>query len=107
MAWEARELHKFREGWLAKGGSKETLVALLAKVDPVTYAANVRGRRVLMLNARQDEVIPPACTESLWRALGEPEIVWWDAGHYSAARYLFDGLSKATHFFCDPVAKPD
>ena len=102
VAWDARELRKFREGWVAKGGDKQSLTALLAKVDPVTYAENARGRRILMLNARQDEVIPPACTESLWRALGQPEIVWWDAGHYSAARYLFDGLGRATHFFCDP-----
>jgi dienelactone hydrolase len=102
VAWEARELKKLRESWLAKGGDKQSLTALLAKVDPVTYADNVRGRRILMLNARQDEVIPPACTESLWRAFGKPEIIWWDAGHYSAARYMFDGLAKATHFFCDP-----
>ncbi len=91
-----------RESWTAKGGSKQSLTELLAQVDPVTYANNVRGRRILMLNARQDEIIPPACTESLWRALGKPEIVWWDAGHISAARYLFDGLAKTTHFFCDP-----
>ena len=58
-----------------------------------------------MLNARQDEVIPPACTESLWRAFGKPEIVWWDAGHFSAARYLFEGLGIAARFFRDsPVA---
>ena len=31
-----------------------------------------------MLNARYDEVIPPACTESLWRAFGQPQIIWWD-----------------------------
>ncbi|HWC88282.1 MAG TPA: alpha/beta hydrolase family protein [Pirellulales bacterium] len=100
VAWEARELEKLRKSWLAKGESKESLNKLLSQIDPVTYAGNVRGRHILMLNARQDEVIPPACTESLWRALGEPEIVWWDAGHYSAVRYLFDGLGKATHFFC-------
>jgi hypothetical protein len=68
-------------------------------VDPVTYGVNVKGRRILMLNARHDELIPRECTESLWRAFGEPEIIWWDAGHYTAARYLFDGLAKTTAFF--------
>jgi hypothetical protein len=54
---------------------------------------------MLMLNARYDEVIPRECTESLWHALGEPEIVWWDAGHYSAARFMLDGLARVTRFF--------
>jgi dienelactone hydrolase len=104
VAWESRELRVLRDRWAAQGGTKESLTALLSKVDPVTYAENMRGRRILMLNARQDEVIPPACTEALWRALGKPEIVWWQAGHFSAARYLFEGLGRATQFFCQPVA---
>jgi hypothetical protein len=43
--------------------------------------------------------VPPRCTESLWNAFGQPQIEWWDAGHYSAARYLFIGLDKASRFF--------
>jgi dienelactone hydrolase len=101
VAWESPELGKLRQYWTTHGGTKESLSELLSKVDPVTYSAQMHGRRILMLNARFDEVIPPSCTKSLWKAFGEPEIVWWDAGHYSAARYLLDGLSKATHFFCD------
>jgi hypothetical protein len=52
-----------------------------------------------MLNASHDEVIPKACTESLWRAFGEPPIVWYDAGHYTAARFMFDGIARVTKFF--------
>ncbi len=44
-------------------------------------------------------MIPPACTVSLWRAFGEPEIVWWDAGHYTAVRYIFDGMAKTVRLF--------
>ena len=61
---------------------------MLKVVDPVTYARPLPGRKILMLNASHDEVIPPACTDALWRAFGEPEIVWWDAGHYTAVRYI-------------------
>ena len=57
-----------------------------------------------MLNAKRDEVIPPACTQALWRSLGEPEIVWWDAGHYSAVRHIFEGLARTTAFFADAPA---
>jgi dienelactone hydrolase len=99
VAWASTELAPLRKRWTATGGSKESLFAALKSVDPVTYASPRPGRKILMLNAWQDEVIPRACTESLWRAFGEPEIFWWDAGHYSAARYLFDGLSRTVQFF--------
>ena len=104
VAWESKVLTPLRERWVAGGGTRESLTELLKTVDPVTYGVNVRGRQVLMLNARHDEVIPPACTTSLWTAFGQPTIVWWDAGHVSAAQYMFQGLSRAVKFFNAPVA---
>jgi dienelactone hydrolase len=101
VGWETPHYEQARRRWLAGGGTKETFLDLLSSVDPVTYAENIRGRKVkmLMLNARYDEIIPRQCTESLWRAFGEPEIVWWDAGHISAGRFMFDGLARVTEFF--------
>jgi dienelactone hydrolase len=86
VAWESAELAELREKWTAAGKTKEELFAVLKQVDPVTYAKPVEGRKILMLNASKDEVVPPACTKSLWEAFGRPEIIWWDAGHYSAVR---------------------
>lgn len=99
VAWDNPELTKLRDRWLAQGGTKEEFFALWKSIDPVTYAERARGKKMLMLNARHDEIIPPACTESLWRALGEPEIVWYDAGHITSVRFLFDGLGRVTRFF--------
>jgi dienelactone hydrolase len=99
VGWSSPELKGVREQWLARGKTYEEFVEVMREIDPVTYAEHVRGRRMLMLNASYDEVIPRECTESLWRALGEPEIVWWDAGHYSAARFMLDGLARVTRFF--------
>lgn len=100
VAWESRELKRLRERWTAAGGNRETLIETLRTVDPVTYGPLVRGRKILMLNARQDEVIPPRCTESLWRAFGQPPIIWWEqAGHYTAAWHLFEGLALTVKFF--------
>jgi dienelactone hydrolase len=99
VAWESKELEKLRSKWVAGGGTKESLAQLIKVVDPVTYAKKVPGREVLMLNASHDEVIPKVCTESLWKAFGEPEIYWWDAGHYSALRFIFDGLARTCRFF--------
>jgi dienelactone hydrolase len=99
VAWESKELEKLRSKWVAGGGTKESLAELIKVVDPVTYAKKVPGRKVLMLNASHDEVIPKVCTESLWKAFGEPEIYWWDAGHYSALRFIFDGIARTCRFF--------
>jgi dienelactone hydrolase len=102
VAWTSRELQPLRTRWTSTGGSREEFFAILKTVDPVTYAANLRGRKVLMLNASHDQVIPKACTESLWQAFGRPEIVWYDANHYSAMRFIFDGLGRVTQFFQSP-----
>jgi len=99
IAWESKELAPMRERWLKSGGSREDFYALLKSVDPVTYGDQVRGRKILMLNASHDEVIPRACTDSLWHAFGEPEIVWFDAGHYTAIRFIFAGMERVTRFF--------
>ena len=107
--WESPELAKVKRNWLARGETKESLVKVVASVDPITHAKNLHGRKVLMLNAAQDEVIPRNCTESLWKALGKPEIHWWPAGHYSAARYLPAALNHVTQLFqpaTEPVSKP-
>ena len=99
VAWEVRELREVRKTWEAGGGTRQTFMDLMRTIDPAAYGENVRDRKILMLNARHDEVIPPVCTESLWQAFGKPPIIWWDAGHYTAVRFIFDGLDKTTKFF--------
>jgi hypothetical protein len=99
VTWESRELARVRDQWTKQGKTKEDLSALLKVIDPVTYSTNVRGRKILMLNASRDEVIPRACTESLWEAFGRPRIIWYEAGHISAIRYLLEGITEVTNFF--------
>jgi dienelactone hydrolase len=107
VSWDSPRLKEPRKRWLAEGGTKESFLELLHSVDPVTYAENVRGSKLklLMLNVRYDEIIPRQCTEALWQAFGQPEIVWWDAGHISSGRFIFDGLARVTEFFQDQAAK--
>jgi dienelactone hydrolase len=99
VAWESPELEKVRKRWLAQGGTRESLVEVVRQIDPVTHAKNLHGRKVLMMNALRDEIIPKSCTESLWRAAGEPEIVWMDAGHISAAWHLGTALQRMGELF--------
>ena len=105
IAWESKELAKVREAWMAKGGSRDEFLATLSAVDPVRYGTNVRGRRVLMMNARDDEVVPRACTEALWESFGRPDIHWYPGGHYSVAIHLLNALQKTANFFAPP--KPE
>ncbi len=99
VVWESPEVAEVRDFWLAQGGTREEFVKLIRQVDPVTFGDNVRGRRILMLNAKDDEIIPRACTESLWKAFGEPEIVWYSGGHYSVIRHFFSMLERSSAFF--------
>jgi dienelactone hydrolase len=99
--WESPELRPVRERWLAQGGTREQFLDALKAVDPVGYAAAARGKRILMLNACDDEIIPRACTQSLWKAFGEPEIHWYSGGHYSVARHIFSALLRVGRFFAE------
>ncbi len=99
VALDSPELKKVRGDLPAALGDKATLIKTLAVIDPVTYAANARGRRILMLNADKDEVIPRACTDALYKGLGEPEIVWYPGGHYSVIRHLFSAMDRVANFF--------
>jgi dienelactone hydrolase len=89
----------YRKPWEAIGGTKKQVVRLLAPVDPLTYAANLKDRRVLMIAGKRDEIIPPKCTEALWKAAGEPKIVWYDCTHYTAALYFGSIMKEVVKHF--------
>jgi dienelactone hydrolase len=99
VLWEMPEAAMFRALWVGAGRTKADLEAITAPYDPVTYAAGLEGKRVLMLNGNVDEVIPPRAAIALWEAAGRPPIKWYDCGHYSAAGYLLPGIREAVEFF--------
>ena len=101
IAWESPEVKEIRQYWLKQGKTREDFLQAMQPIDPVKYGRNVRGRRVLMLNAKEDEVIPKSCTLALWESFGKPEIVWYSGGHYSVARHLLDAIRRITDFFAD------
>jgi dienelactone hydrolase len=72
-----------RRAYRRKGLDEATLRRALAPVDPLTYARPLSPpRRMLMINGRYDVVIPRSDVLKLWRAFGEPPILWLDTGHY-------------------------
>jgi dienelactone hydrolase len=89
----------YRQLFESLGGTREMAVKTFAPVDPLTCAANLKDRRVLIVAAKQDEIVPPRAAEALWRATGRQKIVWYDTTHYGAALYIASGLAHVSELF--------
>jgi dienelactone hydrolase len=99
IAWEAKEFRRERQKLVDAGATLADFQKAVTEIEPLNFAANCRGRRILMLNADKDEVIPKACTEALWTAFDKPNIVWYDGGHYSVIWHILKARSKVQDFF--------
>ncbi len=84
------------------GGKKETLKKFIAPIDPITCAANLKKRKLLILAASRDDIVPPRMARLLWEASGKQKIVWYDATHYSAVLHVADGLEQILAHFQAP-----
>jgi cephalosporin-C deacetylase-like acetyl esterase len=91
-AWFIRQIYE------ACGGTKDKVRQLIAPVDPVTCADRLKGRPVLMIAARRDQIIPASATLALWSAAGQPRIIWYDCTHYGAALYFAIIMRDVTAF---------
>lgn len=90
---------RYRTVYEALGGTKEKLAKLLAPVDPLTCAANLKERKLLILAGKRDDIVPPKMAETLWKASGEQKIVWYDCTHYGAIVYLASALDHIIEHF--------
>jgi dienelactone hydrolase len=102
ILWEMPEGAAYRQQWIESGRTKENLKALTDPFDPLTYADRLKGKRMMMIAGKVDEVVPPATTLRLWEAAGRPAIHWCDCGHYSAVAYLLPGIRRTVEFFAAP-----
>lgn len=82
-----------RDAWEAMGGTKQKLIDLIAPADPITCAANLRERQLLIIAGKRDEIVPPEAAIRLWKASGEQKIVWYDCTHYGAALYFIPAMT--------------
>ena len=69
--------------------------------DPLTFAKFLKERKILMFGAKFDVFIPKESTLSLWRELGEPELVWFPTGHLSIILLRKKILNKSLKFLQD------
>jgi len=96
---QEHHLSAARERWLAQGHSIDDLDNLMKTIDPCCCLHADANRKVLMLNAEHDEIIPRECTDRLCQAFGNPPIVWYNCGHYTAALHIIDALQRTADFF--------
>jgi dienelactone hydrolase len=95
--------HPLAKKWFALfetfGGSRDALKKLFAPFDPITCAANLKERKLLILAASRDDIVPPSMARMLWEASGKQKLIWYDCTHYGAALHIADALEKIlTHF---------
>jgi pimeloyl-ACP methyl ester carboxylesterase len=66
--------------------------------DPLTYASALRGRPLLMINAKGDELIPPESARDLWNATGRGPIMWLPGSHITVWAW-FPKISRRVKSF--------
>ncbi|MGE3850937.1 MAG: C45 family autoproteolytic acyltransferase/hydrolase [Planctomycetota bacterium] len=96
----SNETRAIRDEVIRRGLTPEQMDDLCRPIDPLTFASRVEGK-FLMINVSQDDVIPKACTEKLWKALGEPTIQWYEGDHNGMALHLFDALQRVKKFLAE------
>jgi dienelactone hydrolase len=82
-----------------RGWDRAKVAEALAPIEPLRHVGGIAKAGVLMINCRADEVVPPASSRRYWEALGRPEIVWYDGGHYALKDHAFEVLNRlGAHF---------
>ncbi|MBC8141476.1 MAG: alpha/beta hydrolase [Armatimonadetes bacterium] len=80
-----------------------TVESVMRDVDPLTYAARITPRPLLLLAGTQDTIVPNACTDALFDAAKEPKTLErLPGGHVPDPRTL----TVRTMDFFDRVLKP-
>jgi dienelactone hydrolase len=100
--WDHPQVAPWRKIYESIGGTKAMAQDFIADIDPITHAKLLKNRRVLIIAAKNDTIVPPKMAENLWHATGEQRIVWLNADHYSAAIFILPGLRNIVdHFKAD------
>lgn len=69
------------------GITADKLKKQIDPVDPLTYAEKLKGKKLLLVGASRDDIVPPVAMKTLWEATGKPTILWFDSTHVGTALY--------------------
>lgn len=93
-----------------KGWSKETLQSTLhegLRTDTLTFARAVDAEKVLMFISVFDQVINRKLQRNLWKAMGEPEAVFFPFGHYTSFIVMPYIAYRSLKFFRKKLLDPE
>jgi dienelactone hydrolase len=85
--------------WELTGGTRDEVARLLAPVDPISCAANLKDRKVLIMAGKRDEIVPPRMALALWQATGRQRLVWFDCTHYGAIAHIVPAMKIVVEYF--------
>lgn len=81
------------------GFNRQKLQRAIAPIDPITHAENLKDRKLLIIAAARDEVVPPKAAQQLWEASGKQRIIWYNTTHAGAAIYLVSVMHHLLEHF--------
>ncbi|MCM4168586.1 Esterase FrsA [Arenibacter antarcticus] len=68
-----------------KGGLSREAKEFTSIIEPLNFVKQIAPRPFLMLNAKNDEVVPPMMSKLLFKGARQPkEIIWYNAKHRDA-----------------------
>lgn len=94
----SKETRGLKKAIIGMGHDLEWTREMLRPVDPLTYATPQRGKGVLMVNAKDDEVFPTDSTMKLNHAYGDAQLLMLPGDHYSVAIFLPAVLARSAEF---------
>ncbi|WP_020472533.1 alpha/beta hydrolase [Zavarzinella formosa] len=97
--WEHPQAKPLLAALSTIGITRDVMKAAIAPADPITNAAVLKDKRLLMIAASRDDVVPPAAAKTLWEATGKQKIIWLNATHVGAALFLFEATNQIVKFF--------
>lgn len=94
LTTKEREVASARRAIEASGMNREDLVRKLELVEPLTFAGRIDGKTVLMVNTREDPIVPPANAKALAKAIGGVRQLWYPGDHYAIIYRVFEILDR-------------
>ncbi len=84
LIWQSHLTQSVKATAKQHGFTAGDLHQLLMLIDPLSVAEKARTKQTFMINALFDLTVPRSCTLELWRALGNPNMLWLPTEHATA-----------------------
>lgn len=97
--WSSSRLVRERDALRRQGWNRNTLSEALQPIEPSVYLRAGDPRPSYLIAARYDTVVPGSSTTRLADALGTPNLLWIDTGHYGGFVVQTSVHQSVTQFF--------